>query len=108
MDSNENLYVADGSNLIEVTPSGTQTTVVTSLGAAVGLAVDPSGSVYVAQSGGTIRIPNESGTLNPADQTMIAPSVTAPTSVALDQKENVYIADATAKVVQFHRVRARS
>ncbi len=101
VDSNENLYVADGSNLIEVAPGGTKTTVVTSLGSAVGLAVDPSGAVYVAQSGGTIRIPNESGTLNPADQTIVAPSVTAPTSVALDQKENVYIADATAKVVQF-------
>ena len=101
VDSNANLYVADGSNLIEVTPAGTRTTVVTSLGAAVGLAVDPSGSVYVAQSGGTIRIPNESGTLNPADQTIVAPSVTAPTSVAIDQKENLYIADSTAKVIQF-------
>ena len=99
-DSSSNLYVADGSNLIEVTPGGTQTTVLTSLGVAVGLAVDPSGSVYVAQSGGTLRIPNEGGTLNPADQTIVAPSVTAPTSVALDPSENIYIADATAKVVQ--------
>ena len=43
VDSDENLYVADGSNLIEVSPSGTKTPVVTSLGSAVGLAVDPSG-----------------------------------------------------------------
>ena len=100
-DSNENLYVADGSNLIEVAPGGIPTTVVTTLGTAVGLAVDPSGSVYVAQSGGTIRIPNEGGTLNPADQTVVAPSVTTPTSVALDQAENIYIADSTAEVVQF-------
>ena len=100
VDSNGNLYVADGSNLIEVTPTGTRTTVLTSLGMALGLAVDPSGSVYVAQSGGTLRIPNESGTLNPADQTMVAPSVTAPTSVALDPDQNIYIADSTAEAVQ--------
>ena len=100
VDSSNNLYVADGSNLIRVTPTGTQTTVLTSLGVAVGLAVDPSGSVYVAQSGGTVRIPNESGTLNAADQTIVAPSVTAPASVALDPRQNVYIADSTAKAVQ--------
>src|SRR5580698_8579002 len=100
VDSNENLYVADGSNLIEVAPTGTKTTLLTSLGTAVGLAVDPSGSVYVAQSGGTVRIPNESGTLNPADEVIIAPSVTTPTSVALDQSENIYITDSTAEVVQ--------
>jgi hypothetical protein len=101
VDSNNNLYVADGSNLIEVTPSGTQTTLLTSLSGAVGLAVDPSGSVYVAQPGGTIRIPNESGTLNPADQTIVGSSVTAPASVALDEAQNLYIADATAKDILF-------
>ena len=85
---------------IEVAPGGTPTTVLTSLGSAVGLFIDPSGSVYVAQSGGTIRVPNESGTLNPADQTTVAPSVTAPASVALDPGQNVYIADSTAEVVQ--------
>ena len=100
VDSSANLFVADGSNLIEVAPGGTKTTVLTSLGAAVGLAVDPSGSVYVAQSGGTIRIPNESGTLNPADQMMVAPSVPTPTSVALDPGQNVYIADSTVEVVR--------
>ena len=99
-DSGNNLYVADGSNLIEVTPAGTQSTVLTSLGVAVGLAVDPSGAVYVAQSGRTLRIPNEGGTLNAADQTVVAPGVTAPTSVALDPSQNLYIADATAKAVQ--------
>ncbi len=101
VDSNNNLYVADGSNLIEVTPSGTQSTLLTSLNGAVGLAVDPSGSVYVAQSGGTIRIPNESGTLTPADQTIVASSVTAPASVAIDEAQNVYIADSTAKNILF-------
>jgi hypothetical protein len=102
VDSSNNLYVADGSNLTEVTPAGVQTTLLTSLsGGTTGLAVDPSGSVYVAQPGGTIRIPNESGTLNPADQTTIATNVTSPTSVTLDGQQNIYIGDGTAKDVEF-------
>jgi hypothetical protein len=102
VDSNNNLYVADGSDLIQVTPAGVQTTLLSSLsGGATGLAVDPSGAVYVAQAGGTIRIPNESGTLNLSDQTTVATNVTSPASVALDARQNTYIADATAKDVLF-------
>ncbi|HTV09014.1 MAG TPA: Ig-like domain repeat protein [Candidatus Aquilonibacter sp.] len=102
VDSSNNLYVADGSNLIEVTPAGVQTTLLTSLsGGTTGIAVDPSGAIYVAQTGGTIRIPNESGTLNPADQTTVATNVTSPASVALDAQQNLYIADGTAKDVLF-------
>jgi len=95
-DESGNLYVADGANLYEVTPTGTQTTLLTTLSNATGLAVDPSGSVYVTMPGGTIRIPNEGGTLNSADQTMIAATVTSPASVAVDSKEDVYVADSTA------------
>jgi hypothetical protein len=98
-DENGNLYVADGSNLYEVTPAGTQSTLLTTLSNATGLAVDPSGSVYVSMAGGTLRIPNEGGTLNPADQTIIAPTVTSPASVAVDSHENVYIADSIAEDV---------
>jgi hypothetical protein len=97
IDPSNDLYAADGSNLIEVAPRGTQTTLLSSLGTVSGLAVDPSGSVYVAQSGGTLRIPDESGTLNPADAVVVAPSVTAPASVAVDQSQDVYIADSTAE-----------
>jgi len=98
-DENGNLYVADGSNLYEVTPTGTQSTLLTTLSNATGLAVDPSGSVYVSMTGGTIRIPNEGGTLNPADQTMIAATVTSPASVAVDSREDVYVADSVAEDV---------
>ncbi|HEX5283462.1 MAG TPA: Ig-like domain repeat protein [Bryocella sp.] len=106
VDSSNNLYVADGSNLIEVTPTGTQTTLLTSLGAVSGLVVDPSGSVYVAQTGGTVRIPNESGTLNPADQTLVTSIVNSPASVALDESQNIYIADSAAKNVIFIQANA--
>jgi sugar lactone lactonase YvrE len=100
-DQNGNLYVADGSNLYEVTPTGTQSTLLTTLSNATGLAVDPSGSIYISMPGGTIRVPNEGGTLTPADQTMIAPTVTSPASVAVDSKEDVYVADSIAEDVNF-------
>jgi len=98
-DSNGNAYVADGSNLIQVTPGGVQTTLLTTLNNATGLAVDPSGSVYVAEAGGTVRIPSLGGTLTPSSQTIVAADVTAATSVAVDSAENVYITNGTAKDV---------
>jgi hypothetical protein len=101
VDASGNLYAADSSNLIQVTPTGTQTTLLTGLPAATGLAVDPSGAVYVATTGGTIRIPDLSGTLTTSSEATVASNVTAPTSVAIDSAENVYITDATAEDVEF-------
>ncbi len=100
-DESGNLYVADGSNLFEVTPSGTQTTLLTSLVNPTGLAVDPSGAVYVTMAGGTVRIPNVGGTLTAADQTIVAPAVTSPTSVAIDSMQDVYVTDSVAEDVNF-------
>ncbi len=99
VDENGNLYVADGSNLYEVTPAGIQSTLLTTLSNVTGLAVDPSGAAYVTMPGGTVRIPNLGGTLTPSSQTSIAPSVTSPASVAIDSKEDVYIADSVAEEV---------
>ncbi len=101
IDESGNLFVADGTKLIEVTAAGTQTTLLTTLSNATGLAVDPSGAVYIAMPGGTIRVPNEGGTLNPADQTIVAPGVTSPTSVAIDSMQDVYVVDAAAGNVNF-------
>ncbi len=98
-DENGNLYVADGSNLYEVTPAGTQTTLLTTLSNTTGLAVDPSGAVYVTMPGGTVRIPDVGGTLTPSSQTFLASTVTSPTSVAIDSREDVYITDSVAKDV---------
>lgn len=98
VDSNGNLFVADGSNLDEVAAGTTTIATVSGIGlsGATGLAIDASGSVYVSMTGGTIRIPNESGTLNQTDATTIATNVTAPASVAVDALGDVYVADATA------------
>lgn len=96
VDPNGNLYVADGSNLYEITPAGVQSTLLSGWTGATGLAVDPSGAVYATASGHTVRIPNEGGTLNVADQTMIAGDDSSPTSVALDPAGDIYITNAGA------------
>jgi sugar lactone lactonase YvrE len=101
VDSSNNLYVVDGANLIEVSPSGTST-LLTSLSNAKGLAVDASGAVYIASTGGTSRIPSASGTLNPSSATVIASTVTNPAGVAIDRLGNVYLSDATA--LNIHKV----
>ena len=97
VDTSGNLYVADGSNLDEVPAGGgTITTLLSSLSTASGLAVDASGAVYVSMTGGTLRIPNESGKLNAADETTFATNVTAPASLALDAQGDLYVLDGTA------------
>ena len=92
MDAANNLYAIDGANLIEVA-GGVQSTLLTDLSNATGVAVDASGAVYIASSGGTVRIPFASGALDPAKQTAIAASVTNPTAVAIDNMGNAYLAD---------------
>jgi hypothetical protein len=98
VDSNNNLYVIDGANLFELS-NGVQTTLLSTLSNATGVAIDPSGALYVTSNGGTVRIPYVSGALVPASQAPIATSVTDPTAVAIDNMENVYLTDATAENV---------
>jgi hypothetical protein len=94
-DNSGNVWVADGSNLWELSPSGEVSEITSALSAPVtGLAVDPSGSVFVAQSGGLIWIPYEasSGGLNVNGAVQVASDLTtAPFSVALDGSENAYV-----------------
>jgi len=105
VDANNNLYVVDGANLFELAAgTGAPTTLLNSLSGAAGLAVDPSGAVYIAASGGAMRIPLVSGALAPADSIPIANSaaddVTNPLSVALDRWGNMYVLDGTGLNVQ--------
>jgi hypothetical protein len=98
-DNSGNIYVADGSNLWELTPSGGQSEITSSLSAPVtGLAVDPSGSVFVAEDNGLNRIPYvaSSGGLSVDGVVLVASSLggsndSAPFSVALDGLENAYV-----------------
>jgi sugar lactone lactonase YvrE len=97
-DNNGNLYVADGTNLDELTywdllPNVPVTPVISSLSAPVtGLAVDPSGSVDVAQAGGVIRIPLAATGLQYNDASQIDNGgVTNPSGIGLDGLGNLYV-----------------
>jgi hypothetical protein len=100
VDASNNLYVVDGANLIEVQnplgPSTTLTTLLTTVTGATGIAFDATGALYVALPGGAVRVPNESGTLTPADATTIGSSVTSPAGLALDKSGNVYLSNTSA------------
>ncbi len=90
VDSNNNLYVIDSSseNLYEFTGGfGTPTAVLSGLSGDTGVAVDPSGAVYLASTGGTTRFPIVNGSVG-IPTALVA---TASSSVALDNLGNVYI-----------------
>lgn len=93
VDGSGGLFVVDGTNLIEVTPTGQQTTITAGLsGTATGLAVDASGSVYVAGTEGLSRIPAVGGTLTFNGAIGIGlGTINSPTSVALDRNGNLYV-----------------
>ena len=100
VDASSDLFVVDGSNVIKVTPAGTKSTFTNLAAGATGIAVDPSGAVYAAVTGGTTRIPYLGGTLTASGETVVASNVTNPTSVAIDSAENVYVTDGTAENVE--------
>ena len=88
-----NVFVVDGTNLVEVTPQGDQTTITTGLsGTVTGLAVDTSGSVYVSGTDGLSRIPSVGGTLSFNSAVGIGlGTINSPTSVAVDRIGNLYV-----------------
>ena len=99
-DAAGNVYVIDGVNLFElVGGAGAPVTLLNNLSGATGLAVDPSGAVYISSASGTTRIPYISGALNPADETALASAVTGTSSVALDRLNNVYLVQAAGGAV---------
>jgi hypothetical protein len=108
VDSNNNLYVIDGNNLFEM-PNGERwlETLMTSVGGATGLAIDPSGAIYLTTSATTQRIPLVGGALVPANATTVAADLSNVTSVALDNQGNLYLTPAaggSATVVQTNAV----
>ncbi|MFZ1085619.1 MAG: Ig-like domain repeat protein [Terracidiphilus sp.] len=99
VDDNNDLYIADGEQLYEITPEGFQASLPVKLaGSVTGLAVDASGSVYVAQTGGLTWIPSEAtassnvGTLTSNGAIPIAfPAGSTPVGVALDRVGNLFV-----------------
>ncbi|HVN93628.1 MAG TPA: Ig-like domain repeat protein [Terracidiphilus sp.] len=97
-DSSGNVWVADGANLFEISiPWGSSTKVASGLQSPVtGLAVDPSGSVFVAEANGLVWIPysTTTGALNINSQILLASGLgsgpAVPVGVALDGSQNAY------------------
>ena len=99
-DAAGNVYVIDGVNLFELVGGlGTPVTLLNNLSGATGLAVDPSGAIYITSASGTTRIPYVSGALNPAGETAVASAVSGTSSVALDRANNVYLVQAAGGAV---------
>jgi hypothetical protein len=93
VDALRNLYVVDGSNLFEfVGGTGSPVTLLAGLAGVTGLAVDPSGAVYLTSGSTTERIPLVSGALAIASETAVASDVPSAASVVLDSTGNIYLA----------------
>ena len=94
-----NIYVADNTNglVIKVAAGNhAQSTVVSSLNAPTGVALDGAGNLYIAdsQNNRVVMVPNENGTLNGADLSVVnASGLAGPQGVAVDGSGNLYIAD---------------
>lgn len=102
VDSSGDVFVADGSNLWEITPwpGNVMSSITTKLsGSVTGLAVDASGSVIVSQSGGILRIPYLTTTtgsgLSINNEGPLDSAIQSPNGVALDQSGNLYVSDMT-------------
>ncbi len=104
VDAYGNVFVADavGNLVIELPFNGAAAvTLGSGLDAPLGLAVDPAGSLYVADSKNSriVYIPNESGTLNSADQMAIITGLGTPSGVAFAGNGTVYVADSFANAI---------
>jgi len=106
LDGAGNLYVADTTNhaIRKVTPGGAVTTLASAgFDLPVGVAVDRAGSVYVADQDDAIRKVSADGMVTVVagaanipgreDGTGSAARFNAPTGIALDRADNLYVAD---------------
>ncbi|MGO8935144.1 MAG: Ig-like domain repeat protein [Terracidiphilus sp.] len=97
-DNSGNIWVADGTSLWEITvPWGNSTKVASGLQSPVtGLAVDPSGSIFVAEANGLVWIPysTTTGALNVNSEILLTSGLGSGPSVAwgvaLDGTQNAY------------------
>lgn len=95
VDPSGDVFVADGSNLYEITQWSAQSLIDSNLSAVTGLAIEPSGSVDVAQQGGILRIPSLGGSFTVNDAAPVDAAATAPNGVAIDNQGNLYVSDMT-------------
>jgi sugar lactone lactonase YvrE len=99
VDTSNHLFFADGSNVYEVLLTAATKTAVkigSGFSSPTGVTVDASGNLFVSDvnTGLLSEIPNENGTLNPADQFIVAASPALQFGVAFDRFGNFYAGDA--------------
>ncbi len=105
IDGAGNVYVADRVNgqVVKIA-AGTQqqSVLVSQLTAPTSVALDGAGNLYIAESSGVVMVPNENGTLNPADMTTLQiAGLGLAQGIAEDGNANLYVADSgTGNVIQ--------
>jgi sugar lactone lactonase YvrE len=102
--NSNSVFIADelGNAVYELTiGTAGQLAIGSSLSHPSGLALDPAGSLYIADSGNQrlIKIPYSAGAFNANNQFAIAQSVVTPYGVALDPLGNVYVSDSVDATV---------
>jgi sugar lactone lactonase YvrE len=99
VDGAGNVYVVDHANnavLKLAAGTFTQTTAVAGLSGPTGVALDGAGNLYISNGSSVVKVPNENGTLNPADQsTVTLTGLGSARGVAVDAMGSLYVGDAT-------------
>jgi sugar lactone lactonase YvrE len=103
IDSARNLYVTDCTEIRKVTPSGTVSTLAGGFSRLLGIAVDGSGTVYVADvnarkilkvsASGSVSTLAGSGNSHSTDGSASSASFNTPQGIAVDGAGNVYVTD---------------
>ncbi len=97
VDASGNDYVADATlgTITEITPVGTQSSIVSNLAGISGIAIDAAGDLFVTQaaSANITRIPFSNGAYNANAVNTLGTGLQEPSAVALDSSGNLYVAD---------------
>ncbi len=107
--NSNSVFVADqvGNAVYQLTIGAPgQLSIGSSLSQPSGLALDPAGSLFIADSGNQrlLKIPSESGTFNANDEFSVAQNVVTPYGVVVDPSGNLYVSDsADSSVVRVTR-----
>jgi hypothetical protein len=108
VDPSGDVFIADGTNLYEITPWSAQSLLDSNLSSVTGLAVEPSGSVDVAEKGGITRIPSLGGSFTVNNAAAVDTAATAPNGVAMDNQGNLYVTDMTGGTPNLYEVNTTS
>ncbi len=97
-DAAGSLVVVDGNNLVALPAIGGSVAIANGVGTVNGVAVDASGSVYIAQADGVHRIPSSGNfSYNLSNEVQLAPAaITSASAVAVDFAGNVYAGQGTS------------